>query len=254
MSDSFRATFELLRREVAGLRAAKAFSEAKGRHEVLAGFDDIAAMLEVLGRPESAIDQRDAITQALLKEQAKAKSTIWSSILMVAYHPMLSRLRHQLVCNELAKEDLDQLVLESFLCVTANYSPKGWQVAAPVRLRYYTRRRVFDLLKRQFAGCKWIERERQRVRQDFEAVPVAMTGGPPVSFRVEAVYAAIDEIPSKEGGELVANTRLSPVSLRQYVSNLGIADNGQREREYQRLKRKRSRAIRRFRNTIAGQL
>ena len=251
MSDHFRTLARLLREEVKGPVFARLYRDARSRHAAFDAYSDLPALLATLAKQSNDdYSERDAITLALLRERAAAHPSQWSSVLAVVYLPMMLRLRRQLVCVELPKEDLDQLVLESFLIAIASYRPT-WRGRTPIRLTHLTRRRVFKTLRKELVQRLWREDQRDVLEVGSGQVPAGSASAPPIGFRVDAVLAALADRMSEEGAFLVRETELGPETLFSIVAKMNVEGKEARERLYQRLKRVRSRAKKRLRDAIA---
>ena len=59
---------------------------------------------------EHTYPERDGLTRALLSEHRASGEALWASVLLVAYYPMLSRLRHRLVSDAVPRDDPETLV------------------------------------------------------------------------------------------------------------------------------------------------
>ena len=250
MSDHFRMLTKLLRQNVKGPAYERLYQDARARHAVFGNYPDLQSLLAELAKASGDdYSERDAITLALLRERAAAHTSQWSSVLTVVYLPMLLRLRRQLVCAELPKDDLDQLVLEAFLTAIASYRPT-WRGRTPIRLTHMTRRRVFKVLKKELAQRRWRETQRDMLQRGTAQVPAGSTATPPLSLRLDAVVAALADHVSEEGAFLIRETELGPETLYSLVAKMTLAPDDDPERAYQRLKRVRSRAKKRLRDAI----
>ena len=89
---------------------------------------------------------REALTRAMLEEQRETGKPLWSSALLVAYYPMLSRLRHRLVTTTVTSEELDQVVVAAFLAAVSEVPLDLDRL--PMRLRQRTERQVFTYLRK----------------------------------------------------------------------------------------------------------
>jgi hypothetical protein len=242
---------KLLRQDVKGPAYERLYQDARARHAVFGSHPDLQSLLAELAKASGDdYSERDAITLALLRERAAAHTSQWSSVLTVVYLPMLLRLRRQLVCAELPKDDLDQLVLEAFLTAIASYRPT-WRGRTPIRLTHMTRRRVFKVLKKELAQRRWRETQRDMLQRGTAQVPVGTTATPPLTLRLDAVVAALADHVSEEGAFLIRETELGPETLYSLVAKMKLAPGDDPERAYQRLKRVRSRAKKRLRDAIA---
>ena len=95
-------------------RHADVFAEGRSRHRALAGFDSPAAVLTAVSSSSSlTVEERDVIYVAILAELRLTKHTLWQSLLLVAFEPMLARVRVRLGRPD--SEDLDQRIFLAFL-------------------------------------------------------------------------------------------------------------------------------------------
>lgn len=254
MSDVFRATFERLRRNVLA-RPPRVFAEARTRQPELAPHADVAsALLALADEREATYPARDALSRALLFEHRRGMEPLWASMLTVAFYPMLSRLRHRLISDTVPKDELDQVVIAAFLGTLNELPLREDTDRLPMRLRQRTQRTVFSFLRKELEQ-----------RQPPEALELLMT--------LEAENAALSPRPSSDEKlydlalllerataqgipassiEVMAATVQNREQLRTYVDRIGPADRAERERLYQRLKRQRSRVLRRLRNLQAA--
>jgi hypothetical protein len=251
VSDHFRTLAKLLRQDVKGPVYERLYQGARARHAAFAAYPDLRSLLAELAKDGGDdYSERDAITLALLRERAAAHPSQWSSVLTVVYLPMLLRLRRQLVCAELPKDDLDQLVLEAFLTAIASYRPT-WRGRTPIRLTHMTRRRVFKALKKELAQRRGRETQRDMLQRGVAQVPAGSTSTPPLTLRLDAVVSVLADSVSEEGAFLIRETELGPETLFSLVAKMTLAPDDDPERAYQRLKRVRSRAKKRLRDAIA---
>jgi len=207
---------------------------------VLAALDDAA---------KSTYPAREALTRALVVEHRNSSEALWASMLLVAFCPMLTRLRGRLVSNTVAGYELDQLVVTAFLAALAELPERMDRLA--LRLRQRTQRRVFAFLRK--------EREQHRLSIRVEKFADVDPGGVPPRRSSDKLYdltlllRRADEVGISPGGlEIVEATVLRRVLLRTYVERLEPDDEVAREHLYQRLKRQRSRALRKLRMLLAS--
>ena len=111
-------TFAEIRKSLSSYASARAFDEGAAHHTALAvhrtPLDILAA---VAATSPLTVEERDAILVALLNELHRTRHPIWQSILVLAFEPLLVRLRARLgkpkaVCfGRSMGADLDQRVL-----------------------------------------------------------------------------------------------------------------------------------------------
>ena len=68
-------------------------------------------------------------------------------MLLLAYYPMLSRLRHRIYGDSISRCDLDQIVITTFLSVVADFPLAEKPDRIAMHLRQRTQRRVFRTLR-----------------------------------------------------------------------------------------------------------
>lgn len=250
---SFRALVDSLRRDALAA-SSRIFEAGRARRPALGSYPDVASVLAAFAddRAES-YPERDALTQALLTEHRESGQKLWATMLVAAYYPMLSRLRHRLVCDAVPKAELNQVVLTAFLTAAAELPPREQADRVAMRLRQRTERQVFAFLRK--------EREQQRPDPLLEELAM---------HREDMIRAKDSEslddrrfdlarlleraaelgIP-KDRLELVAATVLRRELLRNYVERIGPDDELERERMYQRLKRQRTRVLQQLENMFS---
>ncbi|MCC6648106.1 MAG: hypothetical protein IT374_21370 [Polyangiaceae bacterium] len=234
------------------------FDDARTREPALAAHASILAVLAVLAdASEATYPERDALTRALLAEQQRTPSELWSAALLLAYAPMLTRLRGRLLSSAVDRDELDLLVIEAFLEAAQGYP---LCVRRPghtaLYLRQDTQRAVFKLLK--------LEHRRAEVTGELgdedEIVPlgelVPSERDPETEAReLEEMVALLraragDTVPA-DRLDLVERTYLRGESLRDVVvaANPGVTGDAL-DAVYQRTKRQRARAIERLRDVF----
>lgn len=246
-----------LRALIAQLRAdtlrcsPDALVKAQKRRAALRDHPTMGSVLAALGEDsEDGYPAREALTRALLEEHRMSGGALWSSALLVAYYPMLSRLRHRLVSPWLPREELDQVVVTAFLAAV-NEVPLELD-RMPMRLRQRTERQVFAVLRK--------EREHHYPTAELDELAVLGTDSiqqrrlPEPDEDMFELSLLLDRAAARgvapSGLGVVEATVLGRELLRSYVERTGPDDEIERERTYQRLKRQRSRALRRLRGMI----
>jgi hypothetical protein len=262
VSSSFRRILRSLRREVRSPEHAALFEEARGRHPVLARHHTVLSVLGALAdERRSAYAEKEALTRALVAEHQRGEGSFWASVLLVAYYPMLSRLRHRIYGDALTGDDLDQLVLASFLSVVADFPLDRYRDRTALRLRQQTERRVFAAVRAEQREQELVQRaepedlERAAERSWPETRPEP--GGAPASpeeaadivvFLVEHAGPMLDA----ESFELVTATLVCGRRIPRYLERAHPdLDPEERKRLYQRVKRRHSRLLRRLRPALA---
>ncbi len=259
--NSFRRLFKDLRAEVRASKHTECFQDARRRHTALARHHTIASVLGILADDgKKPYAEKEALTRALIAEQQVSPSSFWASVLLVAYYPMLSRLRHRIWGDTIPAEDLDQLVVTCFLAAVSDYPADGRLDRTALRLRQRTERRVFGVVRRE-------QDERQQVTpvepEIFEELEVerwpevrdesprgprnAMEAADVVSLLVERTGDMLDgETFDLVTATIVCGKRI-PVFLERLLPDL---PSDEKNRVYQRVKRRHSRALKRIRPVL----
>jgi hypothetical protein len=107
----------------------------------------IATVLAVLAdTSDERYAERDALALALIREQQRAPSGLWTSALLIAFTPMLLRLRGRIAGNVAQRDELDLLVVEVFLEVVQQYAAGRPAGRTALYLRQDSQRAVFRAL------------------------------------------------------------------------------------------------------------
>lgn len=252
---SLRSLIDQMRRS-ALMTPARVYAAGAARRAVLACHADVGAVWTALvDDREETYPARDALTRALVVEHRSSGHPLWASMLTVAYYPMLSRLRHRLVSDRLPREELDQLVLTAFVVAIAELPTHEEVDRIAMRLRQRTARQVFASLRK--------ERGEEHAGPDPEELTA---GDEQLHGRCEDAtdHARLDLALLLEraaaqgiapgGLDVIDATIVRRERLRSYVARTTPDDAVARERTYQRLKRQRSRALRRLRTLLDAPL
>jgi hypothetical protein len=252
MSGALRTTIERLRRDVLSA-PRRIFDEARARHAALAAYADVASVLRALAEDdEHTYPAREALTRALVAEHHASGSSLWASVLLVAYFPMLSRLRYRLVSDAVPRDELDQVVVTAFLSAVSELPEHERIDRIAMRLRQRTERQVFACLRKERGegstllddeelamACHEARSENHPDHSDDELFDLSLL-----------LDRAAKEGVAPAGLDVVAATVLKREQLREYVERVGPSDEAERERTYQRMKRQRSRAMKRLRELL----
>lgn len=259
---TFRDLFTGLRAEVRAPRHQMLFAEARGRHAAFADHHAILSVLGVLaGDGQTRYAEKEALTRALILEHQSSRSAFWAAALLVAYYPMLSRLRHRIYGDALPGEDLDQLVVTSFLSVAADYPVAAELDRSALRLRQRTERLVFRVVCEEHEGQQIFratppESFEEIERADWPECRVNGTERPlnpgdaadAVSLLVEHAGSLLDgETFDMMTATLICGRRIGAY-LEAVLPEMGADE---RHRIYQRIKRRHSRTLKRIRPALA---
>jgi hypothetical protein len=227
---SLSNTLDQLKKTLSGSRAERIYAQARPRHRALAPYETVGALVTATARGSSlfAVD-REAIHAAVVAEFQLSPEPLWQSLLLVAFTPMLVRIRARL--RRPGCEDLDQSVLLAFL--EAARSPVC-RVYVARNLRLLTQAKIFA------------ERRREHRAPALFAFDEESHPGDP--FRVEAhgraAAAEVVRMIEAEGGHelraLLTTTYGDDASVRAFVNGAYAACSERvRARASQRLRRAR---------------
>ena len=255
MSDFFGHLLSLLRVEALSPRHQSVYVAARTRWPALARHATLESVLVALADArEETYPEREVLTRALVAEMQASSSPAWTATLVSAYAPMLRRLRRRLLGNAVPREDLDQLVLATFLSVARAFPLSRWSDWTAARLRQQTAREVFRVLRKERAE----QHDTYSQEQLAEWLPDARRTTPAESPRRPSlrhsfmrrdavlVHLAKASLPRSDVEVLMA-TVVRREKLRVYASRLVEGDTAEVERVYQRLKRQRTRLMQRLR-------
>lgn len=253
MKRALRTIIERVRKDALGA-PQRIFEAGRARQSALASHHDVGSVLTALADDaEATYPARDALTRALLAERRESGQSLWASVLLVAYFPMLSRLRHRLVSDTVPGDELDQLVVTSFLAAVTELPIHEDTDRVAMRLRQRTERQVFACLRK--------EREQRHSSADVdeladvnpEALPPSRSPSDEKLYDLALLLRhAVDAGLSQSGLDVIEATVIGRELLRSYVERIAPDDDLARERLYQRLKRQRSRALRRLKTLLGA--
>lgn len=252
------------------------FQLAAERHPVLANHSTPMSAFALLNLESPRLwAEKDAVVSALIIEQRKREDSFWNTFLCIAFYPMLSRLRHRILGFALSRDDLDQIVLSSFMEVVSTYPLHDRPDRVCMRLRQTTQRAVFRKLRldqeaqnRILSTKLWqLERLEEELviledpevlahKQHLEWPPTKPANDQTRNLKEESELIAFltdhagDEIDQDRLDLLIATQikgqRLSDVVRHRYPD----LSNGDRQKVYQRVKRRHSRALAKLRELL----
>jgi len=263
--------FRALESELSAAVNAHLFTEARLRLPALATHETLSSAMEVLAdRSRDRNRDKDAITRALIAEYRESKKSYWLAAILVAYAPMMRRLRRGCCGNDIPPDELDQLMITK-LIDTIDTCPldRAWLCRELCRC---TRRHVFKYLNTENAMRRLV----CSVAPDQLAYDEATEAMLMASDSAESVHgsaaAAIGRDPEEraiciaylrdragdaldsEKLDLVIATRIDGERLTRYVArHYPASSNTERRRVYQRIKRRHSRAMAKLRKVFAGE-
>lgn len=212
----------------------------------LAEHPGIESVLEVLDDTEpTTFAAREGILRALLlaHRASEGAEPTWAGILLVAFAPMLSALRRRLRGDAFTADELDGLVLEGFIDALER-CPADARVVSR-RLHLDTQRFVMRALVSEQRRIveQWRLEDRARAEEGFVAFEWRTT---PAELDDEE-RAELEELLRTLVADAVAEPRLELVIATRIwdrpLSDVVPANAASPARDYQRLKRERSRTL-----------
>lgn len=258
-----------LRVEVRAERNQKRFEEAKKHQLELRDHETVLSVLAVLG-DESALRyaEKEALTRGLLREHKRRPHPFWNAVLVVAFYPMLARLRGRIYGDALPGDELDQIVLSAFLEVVRGFPLSQRRDRTCMYLRQMTQREVFKQVRAEQRELEQVRpddpEDVTRLLSDLETLGHASswpeTKPEPKRRRDPKENAALVSFLVERAGhildgdklELVVATLVRGELLTAYVDRVyPTQSSSERRQTYQRIKRRHSRAIARLREVLA---
>lgn len=126
---------------------------AFGREGWLGAFTDVRGVIDTLDRtdcPESHV----ALLRNILRERSHDMSGLWTTLVIIAFTPMLVSLRSRIHVDECDSSDVDQIVLEGFLQALASLRVDACARSLLLHIQRRTNRFVFRQLARNRAYMK----------------------------------------------------------------------------------------------------
>jgi hypothetical protein len=129
-----------------------ALADARTREEALAGFASISALLAALPvKEEQTPEEKHALTSAMLREHARGGSRLWSSLLVIAFEPMLVAQCGR--AASLPSGEREQTVLAAFLEAVRTGTTHEYLRSAPAYLKTSTQLNVVHELSCRQMGA-----------------------------------------------------------------------------------------------------
>jgi hypothetical protein len=229
-------TLDAIKKET--LRNRKLLRDASARIPVLARYESPETLLAALDLASPIVrEERDALLEAITSEAQLSPRTFWSSLLLVAFAPMLLRLRARL--GRAPDEDFDQTVLVAFVGAVKSVRPGHYTAIA---LRWATEKAVFAARRaeQRIPVCREFEEERY-------APDVFGTVAEQRAAAAEVVRAVEAEL-GDEMLEALLTRRAGNDSLRAHVTRTHAGKSASaRDAEYERLLRARVIVLRELR-------
>lgn len=223
-------------------RNRRTLLEARQRNAGLACYGTVQDMLALFGdETRETTKQRDRLTRVLIAEHRLRKSSFWSTVLFIAYYPMLVSLRFRLRSVPHTSDELDQLVMSTFLEVLES-APVDGVTRMSLHLRRQTARELFRTIR-------W-ESVPEDSFGDFDRTP--STAGLSDCFgneqAVQFVFGDLYRQVSSEVDELALRAILATVlggeESQSLARHLTRDEPATEKRFHELLKRRKTRALR----------
>jgi hypothetical protein len=237
-STLFQSTVARLTSDLARVPFCRPYEEARARQRALLPYASPAEVLSALA-PKSplSLPARDIVASALVAERQRSADPLWQTLLVLAFEPMLVRLRTR--AGRMRSDDLDQRVLVAFLGALTVVRAGPFLAVA---LKRATARLLFPPLKveRREEGHALFEEETHP--PDLFTVDLAT--------RAAEVIRIIEATGGTELREAMLATRGTDETLRAYVTRTHPnATPAERANAYERLWRARNAVERRLRES-----
>jgi len=219
---------------------AAAYARGRSTHPVLAPYASPDEALRGLGL-SSPLDAaaRDAITLALVAEHQRTQGSLWQSLLLVAYEPMLARIRGRLF----DKRDAEARLVLAFLEAVAKVSLAHPPSCLALDLRRAVERSVFGT--GAAADDEGVAVSLEHARNERSAED--LDGGVALEEQKRILFAELEEVFGGDAAEILAvlvRARTGREQLLELVEELHPeATSKQRAAAYERLQRLRRRAL-----------
>ncbi|HMA91993.1 MAG TPA: hypothetical protein VKP30_04865 [Polyangiaceae bacterium] len=252
-----------LRADATSPRHQRQFDAARSREPEFNRFECVEAVLEVLEHTgcEASVNA-DRIIRAMVREHQRSTTTLWASILLVIFAPILGRLQARTRRIAVDPTDLLPTIIEAFLAAIARQrtdetvrSVAGYLSASTQRLALARLQAERDQHRRQ----QLLERyARGNDAFDLYSWPVdERISASELEPLVELLFAIAGRSLAKPKLDAIVATRLRGMTLREYVAiHLGEApsEHERFEIRLQRAKREQSRALSRLRPLLRKRL
>ena len=258
----FQQMFDDVRRKVLAPGHVQLFEEARRRLPALDAYPSIATVLGALEvKNKKVFADKEILARAFIAEEQACPNSLWTSLLLVACFPLLGNLRKRIAVGELPADELDQLVLATFLDAVAEFPLDQFPDRTFLRLRQQTQRQVFRLLaeQRRQESLFWpmdppeLDKLGDLRWPDSPCSP--RDDPPPPADFAGAVCLLVEhgaDLLDGEGFELVTSTLICDRHIRSFVrrSAPGL-DEDEVSRLRRNAKRRHSRAVARLRKKMA---
>ena len=255
----FQQMFDEVKREALAPRHVPLFEAARCHRPALHAYPSIATVLGALEvKNKKVFAHKEVLARAFIAEEQACPSALWTSLLLVCCCPMLGNLRKRIAGEELPAQDLDQLVVATFL---ADFPLDRLSDRTFLHLRQQTQRQVFRLIaehRRQDDLLWLVEMEvlDKLGRPGWPEGPSSPRDEPPspVEF-AEAVCLLVEQgadLLDGEGFELMTSTLICDRPIRGFIRRCAPdLDEEELDRLRRNAKRRHSRAVAYLRKKLA---
>lgn len=237
------------------------FQRARNRNPALTHYNTPFSVLTVLSDTlDNSYAQKEEITRALIREQQSNPHRFWSSLLITAYLPMLIRLRKRIRGSIFPSDDLDQVVIYSFLEVIRQFPLSKWRNHNCVRLSHQTRRRVFHELRRESNYQNLLDerspdelnKQELEERHLLECCNSSRRQIQDSDQLEDLLIQKVGDAVEADRLDIIVATKIYRENLRDYVKRCHRSlSTSTGEQNYQRLKRQRTRTLARLKQNSA---
>lgn len=206
---------------------------------------------------------RERLARFLIAQAQGSKDPVWTAVLIVAFVPMLNRLRGGLRGRLFEREELDQIVVAAFVEVVASFPLEARGDRTAMYLRQDTRRAVLRVLtdEQRARAEQCALRDRAKVDREvnppreFNPFTESASGNEPNEEErwdlERLVRALLEKTRDARHADLICRTTVGGQSVASYVDELHPGTSGaERDRLYELFYRRRRRALERLRATI----
>ncbi|HEY2510742.1 MAG TPA: hypothetical protein VGI39_07800 [Polyangiaceae bacterium] len=215
----------------------RTFTEARSRHAVLAPFETLEDLRRAAVPSGTLSTARSNLIGALVQEAQRGTSPVWSSLLLIAFAPMLCRFRSRITSR--VDADLDSAILCAFLNAVHAVPVSNFTSLA---LRWATEKEVL-------AARRAERRLGQMDSFDEELHTPPVPGEVEAATNLDDILRALDQEGAAEIVDVLLATRGRDESLRAYVARV-CPDPKKRAALYENLCRARLRLEREIRRRL----
>ena len=252
------------------------FQKTKRHYKALAYHETAMSVLALLSKESPRHwEEKDNLVRALIKVSQTHPHSYWRTLLTIAFYPMLSRLRGRITGNALSRDDLDQLVLSSFLEVVEKFSLNEKPDRTCMHLRQMTKNLVFRRLKQEqdaqafvrSADSKELDIREIEIADEFyngnqegehhlrwPETKTSKSWPPSEKEQSQLVAFLVDKVGDDVDGDhlnLIIATQIYGQKLSDHVrDSYPDLSSGDRKKTYQRIKRRHSRTLVKLRELL----